>query len=190
MLFLLVIKSCRSVDKVHVFELTEINDESQESIPVSKSESRDEVPHLQIKSKVMDYETFLKNNPTSQQKEDSPVKHKAEVLPRFVPQVSSEAEPSKPAQNRKVLEAYSQYIYKTINNYWDKPRSQISPNTQIKVQFTVLGNGVIQSFKIIKSSGSVSFDQSIESIFDKIGAFRPAPLGKKQTFTMVFRLGS
>ena len=190
MLFLLVIKSCRSVDEVHVFELTEITEESQERIPVSEPKPRDEAPQLQAKPKVMDYETFLKNNPKSQQKEDSSVKQKAEVLPRFKPQVDSEAEPSKPAQNRKILESYSQYIYKTINNYWDKPRSQLSPNTQIKVQFTVLGSGAIQSFKITKSSGSVPFDQSIEAIFDTIGAFKPTPLGKKQTFTMVFRLGS
>ena len=190
MLFLLVIKSCRSVDEVHVFELTEITDESQERIPVSKPELWDEAPQLQAKPEVMDYQTFLKNNPKGQQKEDSSVKQKAEVLPRFKTQVALEAEPSKPAQDRKILEAYSQYIYKTINNYWDKPRSQLSSNTQIKVQFAVLGSGVIQSFKIIKSSGSVPFDQSIEAIFDTIGAFKPTPLGKKQTFTMVFRLGS
>lgn len=208
MLFLLLMKSCQNTDQVHVFELSDIPEKAPKVAPNKpKTATPKLTPATQAqqnytKPKVMDYETFLKKNPRKIPKKENlnkpivpKVVPKVEPLPRFTTESSNKDQHLKPPtsnqpKDQKVLEAYAQYVYKTLNSYWDKPRSQLASITQIKVQFTLLGSGAIQSFKIIKSSGSASFDNSIEAIFDSIGAFKPTPLGEKQTFTMVFRLDS
>ena len=204
MVFLLLMKSCQSIDQVHVFELSDIPEKAPKVAPnklnaaTPKLTPSNQAQQDYTKPKVIDYETFLKKNPKKIPKKENLKKSlvpKVEPLPRFTTESSDEHQYLKPpesnqAQNQKVLEAYAQYVYRTLNSYWDKPRSQLASNTQIKVQFTLLGSGAIQSFKIINSSGSASFDNSIKAIFDSIGAFKPTPIGKKQTFTMVFRLDS
>jgi TonB family protein len=186
-----VIKSCSKDKDIYVFEIVDTPSET-ESAPVIQPEPKPKPkpkPKEMKPIKPMNYEQFLKENPMPRQKvTDTPPKVKP--LPDFeyrVEEIESVRQSS--PTNATLLEKYQRYVYSTISTAWNKPASSTGAVLTVRVQFTILPDGSIQSAKIINSSGNQRFDQSILNVFEAIARFDSTPSGKKEAFLMNFRLG-
>lgn len=185
-----VIKSCSKDKDIYVFEIVDTPSET-ESAPVIQPEPKPKPkpkPKEMKPIKPMNYEQFLKENPMPRQKvTDTPPKVKP--LPDFEYRVEEiESVKQSTPLNATLLQEYQRSVYSTISSAWNKPRNSTGADLTVRVQFTILSDGTIQSAKIIASSGSQSFDQSILDVFDKISRFKPTPSSRKETFSMNFRV--
>ena len=184
-----VIKSCSKDKDIYVFEIVDTPSET-EPAPVIQKKSKPKPKPKEMKPiKPMNYEQFLKENPMPRQKvTDTPPNVKP--LPDFeyrVEEIESVRQSS--PTNATLLEKYQRYVYSTISTAWNKPRNSTGAVLSVRVQFTILPDGSIQSAKIINSSGNQRFDQSILNVFEAIARFDSTPSGKKEAFLMNFRLG-
>jgi TonB family protein len=146
--------------------------------------------------KRLDYEEFLKENAKPKPKLKPKLNPSAKAkqneikpLPKFQvqPDQPISTNPSQPI-DVSVLQEYGQYVYKKISAQWNKPGVNAGKNLSVKVRFVVLSTGRIESVKIVQSSGNIAFDNSILTVFKTIAQFKPSPSGKKETFTMNFKL--
>lgn len=186
-----VIKSCSKDKDIYVFEIVDTPSET-EPAPVIQKKSKPKPkpkPKEMKPIKPMNYEQFIKENPMPRQKvTDTPPNVKP--LPDFeyrVEEIESVRQSS--PTNATLLEKYQRYVYSTISTAWNKPRNSTGAVLSVRVQFTILPDGSIQSAKIINSSGNQRFDQSILNVFEAIARFDSTPSGKKEAFLMNFRLG-
>ena len=136
----------------------------------------------------MNYEQFIKENPKTKERVINTTQ-KVKLLPDFEYRVKEiESVKQSSSINATLLEKYQRSVYSTISSAWNKPRNSTGADLKVRVQFTILSDGTIQSAKIIVSSGYQSFDQSILDVFDKISRFNPTPSSRKETFSMNFRV--
>ena len=136
----------------------------------------------------MNYEQFIKENPKTKERVINTTQ-KVKPLPDFEYRVKeTELIRQSYTANANLLDKYQRSVYSTISSAWNKPRNSTGADLTVSVQFTILSDGTIQSAKIIASSGSQSFDQSILDVFDKISRFNPTPSSRKETFSMNFRV--
>jgi TonB family protein len=181
-----VINSCSKDKDIYVFEIVDTPSET-EPAPVIQEKAKPK-PKEMKPIKPMNYEQFLKENPRSRVNHaDAPSKVKP--IPDFEYKVGEiESVKQSTPLNATLLQEYQRSVYSTISSAWNKPRNSTGADLTVRVQFTILSDGTIQSAKIIASSGSQSFDQSILDVFDKISRFKPTPSSRKETFSMNFRV--
>lgn len=184
-----VIKSCSKDKDIYVFEIVDTPSETQPAPVIQKKSKPKPKPKEMKPIKPMNYEQFLKENPRPRVNV-ADTHPKVKPLPDFeyrVEEIESVRQSS--PTNATLLEKYQRYVYSTISTAWNKPASSTGAVLTVRVQFTVLPNGSIQSAKIINSSGNQRFDQSILNVFEAIARFDSTPSGKKEAFLMNFRLG-
>ena len=183
-----LIKSCVPKRDFHVFELTEIKPEltskiANNSFPNTSKPSVEKTSVKPIAEKI-DYETFLKLNPKNQRvRPQEPIQ---QILPKIKLDPRLKTESFKTDRNSESeLQAYQRYLYETINLNWKKPNLNRS-ELYVVVEFTVQKNGKIQYFEILESSGDLSLDQSVRSVFEKIQSFNEPPNRQSHRFKMTF----
>jgi colicin import membrane protein len=199
LLVFFLVKSCTKEKPVYVFEMVDTSEATTPSVASqaeSKTKSQPSTPQTKemMPIKRLDYEEFLKENakPKPKPKLNPSAKAKQneiKPLPKFQvqPDQPISANPSQPI-DVSVLQEYGQYVYKKISTQWNKPGVNAGKNLSVKVRFVVLSTGRIESVKIVQSSGNIAFDNSILTVFKTIAQFKPSPSGKKETFTMNFKL--
>jgi protein TonB len=203
LLVFFLVKSCTKEKPVYVFEMVDTSEATTPSVPSqaeSKTKSQPSTPQKKemMPIKRLDYEEFLKENakpkpkPKPKPKLNPSAKAKQneiKPLPKFQvqPDQPISTNPSQPI-DVSVLQEYGQYVYKKISAQWNKPGVNAGKNLSVKVRFVVLSTGRIESVKIVQSSGNIAFDNSILTVFKTIAQFKPSPSGKKETFTMNFKL--
>jgi colicin import membrane protein len=201
LLVFFLVKSCSKEKPVYVFEMVDTSEATTPSVPSqaeSKTKSQPSTPQKKemMPIKRLDYEEFLKENAKPKPKPKPKLNPSAKAkqneikpLPKFQvqPDQPISTNPSQPI-DVSVLQEYGQYVYKKISAQWNKPGVNAGKNLSVKVRFVVLSTGRIESVKIVQSSGNIAFDNSILTVFKTIAQFKPSPSGKKETFTMNFKL--
>lgn len=197
LLVFFLVNSCSKEKQLYVFEMIDTSETTTTSVAPQfepKTKSLPSTPQTKEMTPIkrLDYEEFLKENAKPKPKLKPSAKAKQneiKPLPKFQvqPDQPISTNPSQPI-DVSVLQEYGQYVYKKISAQWNKPGVNAGKNLSVKVQFVVLSTGRIESVKIIQSSGSIAFDNSILTVFKTIAQFKPSPSGKKETFTMNFKL--
>ena len=197
LLVFFLVKSCSKEKSVYVFEMVDTMEASPTSVAPQVESKPKSQPSIQQNKEVaplkrLDYEEFLKENAKSKPKPKASVKstqNEIKPLPKFQVQADQplSSNPSQPI-DVSVLQEYGQYVYKKISAQWIKPGVNSGKNLSVKVKFIVLSTGRIESVKIVQSSGNQIFDNSILTVFKTIAQFKPTPSGKKETFTLNFKL--
>lgn len=203
LLVFFLVKSCTKEKPVYVFEMVDTSEATTHSVAShaeSKRKSQPSTPQKKEMTQIkrLDYEEYLKENAKPKPKPKPNLKlnpsakakqNEIKPLPKFQVQPNQPilTNPSQPI-DVSVLQEYGQYVYKKISAQWNKPGVNAGKNLSVKVRFVVLSTGRIESVKIVQSSGNIAFDNSILTVFKTIAQFKPSPSGKKETFTMNFKL--
>jgi colicin import membrane protein len=195
LLVFFLVKSCTKEKPVYVFEMVDTSEATTPSVASqaeSKTKSQPSTPQTKEMTPIkrLDYEEFLKENAKPKLNPSAKAKqNEIKPLPKFQvqPDQPISTNPSQPI-DVSVLQEYVQYVYKKISAQWNKPGVNVGKNLSVKVRFVVLSTGRIESVKIVQSSGNIAFDNSILTVFKTIAQFKPSPSGKKETFTMNFKL--
>ena len=193
LLLFIFINSCTKDKTIYVFELIETSDQSpiiaqNKSKPESKSSITEKMEIAPLKR--MDYEQFLEENAKNKPETSVPkTQSYIDPLPQFNVQQTQQAQ-DKTLQPLKSsdMKNYEQYVYQKISARLHKPSGYSGKNLLVKVQFSVLSNGLIHSIKIVETSGNVNFDQSIKNALNDILKFKPTPGKQDKTFVMNFKL--
>ena len=139
------------------------------------------------------YEDFLKKNPEKrnpkpQRQRTTPRKVKVgSVKANFsninrIANISASATTGAAMKNE--LAAYAQYIHSMAKRNWVPPQD-LYEELETEISFAVSKNGVISSFRIIKSSGNSAFDNSVATTFKSI-SLMPPPDKQQHTITLTF----
>lgn len=89
--------------------------------------------------------------------------------------------------NASALNSYMSKLKARIDAAWEKPDDASNSGISAIVQFTVGDNGLITARRIVKSSGSSNFDQTVLNVFDRLG-YVGTPPGGGNTFKLTFSL--
>ena len=137
------------------------------------------------------YEDFLKKNPEKRnpkRQRTTPRKVKVgSVKANFshinrIANISASATTGAAMKNE--LAAYAQYIPSMAKRNWVPPQD-LYEELETEISFAVSKNGVISSFRIIKSSGNSAFDNSVATTFKSI-SLMPPPDKQQHTITLTF----
>lgn len=139
------------------------------------------------------YEDFLKKNPEkrnakTQRQRTTPRKVKVgSVKANFsninrIANISASATTGAAMKNE--LAAYAQYIHSMAKRNWVPPQD-LYEELETEISFAVSKNGVISSFRIIRSSGNSAFDNSVATTFKSI-SLMPPPDKQQHTITLTF----
>lgn len=139
------------------------------------------------------YEDFLKKNPEKrnpkpQRQRTTPRKVKVgSVKANFsninrIANISASATTGAAMKNE--LAAYAQYIHSMVKRNWVPPQD-LYEELETEISFAVSKNGVISSFRIIRSSGNSAFDNSVATTFKSI-SLMPPPDKQQHTITLTF----
>jgi len=143
--------------------------------------------------KKVSYEDFLKKNPEKrnakpQRQRTTPRKVKVgSVKANFsninrIANISASATTGAAMKNE--LAAYAQYIHSMAKRNWVPPQD-LYEELETEISFAVSKNGVISSFRIIRSSGNSAFDNSVATTFKSI-SLMPPPDKQQHTITLTF----
>ncbi|PWU06290.1 MAG: hypothetical protein C5B43_02030 [Verrucomicrobia bacterium] len=81
---------------------------------------------------------------------------------------------------------YENYLYGMVDGAWDCPKKFEGYKNGACFVFEVDVSGRIVKVKMLQTSGSKLFDDSIQEAFRKIAKVRPNPLGKTAEFQLTF----
>lgn len=87
----------------------------------------------------------------------------------------------------RLMDAYIAQLLQRLRSAHQKPPG-LSDLLTAQVRFNIAANGVLSSVKIITSSGSAEFDQSVLRAFAKVRSIGPPPNGKSDVWTVTFRM--
>lgn len=85
------------------------------------------------------------------------------------------------------LEGYIALLLQRLRAAHSKPAG-LSDLLQAKVRFSIAANGTLSNVKIITSSGSREFDQSVLEAFAKVRSIGAVPNGKGDVWEVIFRM--
>lgn len=88
---------------------------------------------------------------------------------------------------------YGSYLKKLYETTWVPPQAARDDEPVVQVEVTISREGRVLSGKIIKKSGNVSLDRSVQSTLDRISRVKPLPEGtkdEKRTFRINFNLAT
>ena len=185
--------------KIEEIEKLEIPEPQPEPEPTPEPEPEpapapkpNPTPKPKLQKKVS-YEDFLKKNPEKrnakpQRQRTTPRKVKAgSVKANFsninrIANISASATTGAAMKNE--LAAYAQYIHSMAKRNWVPPQD-LYEELETEISFAVSKNGVISSFRIIRSSGNSAFDNSVATTFKSI-SLMPPPDKQQHTITLTF----
>lgn len=81
---------------------------------------------------------------------------------------------------------YESYLYAIIDSAWECPKSFDGYKNSALFVFEVDISGRIMKVKVMKSSGSEIFDESVTQAFKRITTVKPNPTGKRTEFQLTF----
>ena len=73
-----------------------------------------------------------------------------------------------------MLDAYFSLLYQRLQEAHEKPHG-LSDVLSAMAEYTIAQDGTISRVRIIRSSGSAEFDQSVLSAFRNVGSIGPRP---------------
>jgi colicin import membrane protein len=73
-----------------------------------------------------------------------------------------------------MLDAYFSLLYQRLREAHEKPTG-LSDLLSAMAEYRIDGDGAISNVRIIRSSGSPEFDQSVLSAFRNVGSIGPRP---------------
>ncbi|KXU35995.1 hypothetical protein AXK11_04770 [Cephaloticoccus primus] len=86
-----------------------------------------------------------------------------------------------------LLDAYISLLRQRLRAAHSKPAG-LSDQLQTKVRFAIGADGTLSNLRIITSSGSREFDESVLAAFRKVRSIGPTPNGKSDTWELTFKL--
>lgn len=86
-----------------------------------------------------------------------------------------------------LLDGYIALLLQRLRAAHEKP-SGLSDLLQTKVRFNIGSNGVLSDVRVVTSSGSAEFDQSVLNAFRKVRTIGPPPNGKSDVWTVTFKM--
>jgi len=86
-----------------------------------------------------------------------------------------------------LLEAYIALLRQRLRAAHVKPAG-LSDLLQTKVRFAIAADGILSNLRIVTSSGSREFDDSVLAAFRKVRSIGPTPNGKADTWELTFKL--
>ena len=86
-----------------------------------------------------------------------------------------------------LLDGYIALLLQRLRAAHQKP-SGLSDLLKAEVRFNIASDGVLSSVKIVRSSGSAEFDQSVLSAFVKVRTIGAPPNRKSDVWTVTFRM--
>jgi len=86
-----------------------------------------------------------------------------------------------------LLEAYIALLRQRLRAAHVKPAG-LSDLLQTKVRFAIAADGTLSNLRIVTSSGSREFDDSVLAAFRKVRSIGPTPNGKADTWELTFKL--
>jgi TonB family protein len=86
-----------------------------------------------------------------------------------------------------LLDAYIALLLQRLRAAHIKP-SGLSDLLSAKVRFNIAANGSLSGVKIVTSSGSREFDQSVLEAFAKVRSIGPTPNGKSDVWEVAFKM--
>ncbi|KXU34111.1 hypothetical protein AXK12_07995 [Cephaloticoccus capnophilus] len=86
-----------------------------------------------------------------------------------------------------LLEAYIALLRQRLRAAHTKPAG-LSDLLQAKVRFAIAADGTLSNLRIVTSSGSREFDDSVLAAFRKVRSIGPTPNGKADTWELTFKL--
>jgi len=86
-----------------------------------------------------------------------------------------------------LLEAYIALLRQRLRAAHIKPAG-LSDLLQAKVRFAIAADGTLSNLRIVTSSGSREFDDSVLAAFGKVRTIGPTPNGKADTWELTFKL--
>jgi len=86
-----------------------------------------------------------------------------------------------------LLDAYIALLRQRLRAAHVKPAG-LSDLLQTKVRFDIAANGTLSNFRIVTSSGSRAFDDSVLAAFRSVRSIGPPPNGKADTWELTFKL--
>jgi len=86
-----------------------------------------------------------------------------------------------------LLEAYIALLRQRLRAAHVKPAG-LSDLLQTKVRFAIAADGTLSNLRIVTSSGSREFDESVLAAFRKVRSIGPTPNGKADTWELTFKL--
>lgn len=87
----------------------------------------------------------------------------------------------------RLLDSYIALLKQRLRSAHQKPQG-LSDLLKAMVRFRIGSDGVLSSVKIVKSSGSDEFDQSVLRAFAKVRTIGRPPHGKSDVWTLTFRM--
>lgn len=182
----------------HVFKL-----ESVPKVAVVKEVNKNEVkvvtakpvkqkPKEVVKSKksTISYRDFVKKQGKPKASKPKAVVAKVVVVPKIktkdVKKVLDEKIKRSARVSEEALSAYEALVRSRIDAYWEQPGSFLGYQNSAVMDFDIDVSGRIIGVRIVKSSGSATFDESVKNAFEKIGRVGVPPNGKVNRFEMIF----
>ena len=94
------------------------------------------------------------------------------------------------ALTREEHDQLDTYVSMLINALREahEPPPGVSDKLETRVTFDITASGAILNPRIIHSSGNAEYDQSVLAAFRKVRSIGPTPLGKADTWTLLFRM--
>lgn len=80
--------------------------------------------------------------------------------------------------NGGILGEYQAYVRSIIDASWEQPRDFSGYNNATLIEFDVDKLGSVLNVRIVKSSGSQIFDESVQKAFGRVTSVMPTPDGK------------
>lgn len=90
-------------------------------------------------------------------------------------------------EESSLLDAYIALLLQRLRAAHDKPDG-LSDLLQAKVRFNIAANGTLSGVRIVTSSGSREFDQSVLDAFAKVRSIGPTPNGKSDVWEVTFKM--
>lgn len=199
-----LIKSCSSNKEYHVFELSDISENSSVSRKLEKNnfiekKLKDNSNIREIESiEKIDYSDFLKKNPEitnkpiriSEKNEKVVIKKiNFDDIPKFKfrnDSLSSSTESM--VLDQEELNDYALYVSDTISLIWDSLDPKIDIYLEAEVRFIISYDGSIRDIKIIRSSKNDYFDSLVMNLMKSLERFSPTPNKKDLSYEMLFKL--
>ncbi len=157
--------------------------------PKPKPTAKDSNNAKQIKPKVS-AEDFFKKRPRPQPKPRNRQQTKGVKINQVKTDLSSKIQAvntsdfSSEVSNTE-MSNYQSEVLALIHQNWIMPEECAGLVLVVRVRFTINANGKVSNFKILRSSGEVIFDKSVEKVL-KILTFRSPPRGKSLTLNINF----
>lgn len=148
------------------------------------------IPPKTSKDTKISYNDFIKSQgkPTSKETKTavaqtvtSPKIHAPDIKKNFEQKLSSIAIAltSTLKSNEEVAAGYQDYVRSLIDASWDQPNDFSGYNNGALIEFDIDKLGYIRNVKIVKSSGSRVFDESVRRAFEKVNSVGGSPDGKE-----------